>query len=170
MSALTEQAEVTNELPVDDDVQDLSFISKPMGSLFNVLSLGPDNYARYRLSKEQTEFYKANGYLSQVRVLTEEQCDRLSTGCSQYHTVGLCGRKHGFQGCMPSCASRGNGLLESPRVDVAHIGQFAPIGVLLDGLEMIRRDAAAPRQSETHLTITHWPTYKHKNPQSLDLI
>lgn len=60
-----------------NDVSDLSFISKPIGDLFGSLPNNPDDYARCLLSEEEISFYKANGYLTQVRVLTDEQCNRI---------------------------------------------------------------------------------------------
>jgi ectoine hydroxylase-related dioxygenase (phytanoyl-CoA dioxygenase family) len=60
-----------------NDVSDLSFISKPIGDLFGQLPVNPDDYASYLLSEDQISFYKANGYLTQVRVLTDEQCNRI---------------------------------------------------------------------------------------------
>jgi ectoine hydroxylase-related dioxygenase (phytanoyl-CoA dioxygenase family) len=59
------------------DVSDLSYISKPIGDLFGQLPVNPDDYARCLLSEDQIAFYKANGYLTQVRVLTDEQCHRI---------------------------------------------------------------------------------------------
>ena len=56
---------------------DLSYISKPIGDLFGQLPTNPEDYARCLLSEEQIGFYKANGYLTQVRVLTDEQCNRI---------------------------------------------------------------------------------------------
>jgi ectoine hydroxylase-related dioxygenase (phytanoyl-CoA dioxygenase family) len=61
----------------NNGVKDLSFESKPIGDLFGQLPTNPDDYARCLLSDEQIEFYKANGYLTQVRVLTDEQCNRI---------------------------------------------------------------------------------------------
>jgi ectoine hydroxylase-related dioxygenase (phytanoyl-CoA dioxygenase family) len=69
---------MTTNMPVQsDNVSDLSFISKPIGDLFGQLPVDPDDYARCLLSEDQIGFYKANGYLTQVRVLTDEQCNRI---------------------------------------------------------------------------------------------
>lgn len=62
----------TNENPLD-----LSFISKPIGDLFGQLPNSATEWNSFRLSTEQVEFYKENGFLTGVRVLTNEQCDRL---------------------------------------------------------------------------------------------
>lgn len=56
---------------------DLSFISKPIGDLFGQLPESPEGFSKCLLSEDQISFYKANGYLTQVRVLTEEQCNRI---------------------------------------------------------------------------------------------
>ena len=61
----------------NDNPADLSLIDKPIGDLFGQLPVNPDDYARCLLSEDQIVFYKANGYLTQVRVLTDEQCNRL---------------------------------------------------------------------------------------------
>ena len=61
----------------DGQVSDLSTISKPIGDLFGSLPDTREEYARCLLSEDQIAFYKANGYLTQVRVLTDEQCNRL---------------------------------------------------------------------------------------------
>ncbi|CAF0730170.1 unnamed protein product [Rotaria sordida] len=69
---------MTTNGPVQStDVSDLSFLSKPIGDLFGDLPVNPDDYSRCLLSEDQISFYKANGYLTQVRVLTDEQCNRL---------------------------------------------------------------------------------------------
>ena len=60
-----------------ENTSDLSFFNEPIGDLFGKLPVNPDEYARHLLSEEQICFYKANGYLTGVRVLTDEQCDRL---------------------------------------------------------------------------------------------
>jgi ectoine hydroxylase-related dioxygenase (phytanoyl-CoA dioxygenase family) len=69
---------MTTDTPVQsNEVADLSFISKPIGGLFGQLPVNPEDYAQFLLSEDQIGFYKANGYLTDVRVLTEEQCDRI---------------------------------------------------------------------------------------------
>ncbi|CAF1168503.1 unnamed protein product [Rotaria magnacalcarata] len=77
MVTLPERPAITNEAPISDDVLDLSTISEPIGELFGSLSNNGDSYTPYLLTTEQIEFYKTNGYLNQIRVLTDEQCDRL---------------------------------------------------------------------------------------------
>ncbi|CAF0963559.1 unnamed protein product [Adineta steineri] len=69
---------MTTNIPVQStNVSDLSYISKPIGDLFGELPVNPDKYTRCLLSEDQVGFYKANGYLTQVRVLTDEQCNRI---------------------------------------------------------------------------------------------
>jgi ectoine hydroxylase-related dioxygenase (phytanoyl-CoA dioxygenase family) len=69
---------MTTDISVQsNEVADLSFISKPIGDLFGQLPVNPDDYSQYLLSEDQISFYKANGYLTQVRVLTDEQCNRI---------------------------------------------------------------------------------------------
>jgi len=67
----------TNNPVQSNEVSDLSFESKPIGALFGQLPSNPNDYAQYLLSEDQISFYKANGYLTQVRVLTDEQCNRI---------------------------------------------------------------------------------------------
>ncbi|CAF3317075.1 unnamed protein product [Rotaria sp. Silwood2] len=77
MAMLPERPIITNKAHINTDVLDLSLISEPIGSLFGSLPTSADSYTRYFLTDEQIEFYKTNGYLPQIRVLTDEQCDRL---------------------------------------------------------------------------------------------
>lgn len=55
-------------------VEDLSARHGPVGTL---LPSGPADHDRYRLSDEQVRFFHENGYLSGVRVLTDEQVEQL---------------------------------------------------------------------------------------------
>ncbi|CAF3246111.1 unnamed protein product [Rotaria socialis] len=69
---------MTTNRPVQStNLSDLSYLSKPIGDLFGQLPVSPDDYSRSFLSEDQIVFYKANGYLTQVRVLTDEQCNRI---------------------------------------------------------------------------------------------
>ena len=56
--------------------QDLSIHHELLGKFFQKPST-PEGWARYRLSPEQVEFYRQHGYLSGVRLLTEEQVEVL---------------------------------------------------------------------------------------------
>jgi ectoine hydroxylase-related dioxygenase (phytanoyl-CoA dioxygenase family) len=57
-------------------VQDLSQCSSPITD-FAPRPAWPDGWRRYRLSDEQVAFYHEHGYLTGVRVLTDEQVERL---------------------------------------------------------------------------------------------
>ena len=56
----------------NSDSIDLSNISHPISNLFTQPQ-SPEEWEQYLLSKEQVEFYKENGYLSGIKVMTEEQ-------------------------------------------------------------------------------------------------
>ena len=51
--------------------EDLSVRHDLVGNLFTKPST-PEEWARHRLSDEQVEFYRENGYLAGVRMLTDE--------------------------------------------------------------------------------------------------
>ena len=57
-------------------VKDLSCDHGLVGSLITVPA-SPDAWAQYRLTDEQIEFYHHNGYVAGIRLLTDEQVDRL---------------------------------------------------------------------------------------------
>lgn len=57
-------------------VADLSKYHKPVGRLLAGAS-AEKNWERYRLSDEQVEFFRENGYLKGVRVLSDEQVETL---------------------------------------------------------------------------------------------
>jgi ectoine hydroxylase-related dioxygenase (phytanoyl-CoA dioxygenase family) len=56
--------------------EDLSIYHDLIGNLFSKPSTGED-WARYRLSDEQIEFYQEHGYLAGVKILDDEQIDAL---------------------------------------------------------------------------------------------
>jgi len=56
--------------------EDFSRYHHPVGKLFAQLSAA-ENLERYRLSEEQVEFFRENGYLKGVRILTDEQVEAL---------------------------------------------------------------------------------------------
>ena len=56
--------------------EDLSTHHKLISNLFETPST-PDDGARYRLSEEQVEFYRKNGYLAGIRLLNDEQIEVL---------------------------------------------------------------------------------------------
>ncbi len=57
-------------------VEDLAEYGQPMGSLFP-RPTSPEQWRQYRLSPEQLDFYRREGYLSGVRLLSEEQVEVL---------------------------------------------------------------------------------------------
>ena len=57
-------------------MKDLSFHHGSVGNLFAKPSR-PEEWASFRLSEEEVEFYRENGYLAGVRVLNDEQIDVL---------------------------------------------------------------------------------------------
>lgn len=57
-------------------VEDLSTHHNLIGNLFK-RSLTPEEWAEYRLSDEQVEFYRENGYLAGIRLLNDEQVEVL---------------------------------------------------------------------------------------------
>lgn len=57
-------------------IEDLSAYHHPIGGLFT-LPRGPEEWNQYRLSEEQVAFYHENGYLPGIRILTDEQVERL---------------------------------------------------------------------------------------------
>lgn len=58
------------------DIRDLSEVHQPLGTLFDA-SPSADDLAAYRLSDEQVAHFHERGYVSGIRVLTEEQVDLL---------------------------------------------------------------------------------------------
>jgi ectoine hydroxylase-related dioxygenase (phytanoyl-CoA dioxygenase family) len=58
-------------------VEDLSRHHHLVGDLF-ALPASPEEWARYRLSDEQVAFFHEKGYVAGVRILSEEQADRLA--------------------------------------------------------------------------------------------
>ena len=57
-------------------IQDLSQHSRPITD-FVQLPTTPDGWSKYRLSDEQVDFFHEHGYLAGVRILTDEQVERL---------------------------------------------------------------------------------------------
>ena len=57
-------------------MKDLSLHHRYVGNLFAKPS-SPEDWASFRLSDEQVEFYRENGYLAGVRMLNDEQIDAL---------------------------------------------------------------------------------------------
>ncbi|XP_062500241.1 phytanoyl-CoA dioxygenase domain-containing protein 1 homolog [Corticium candelabrum] len=65
---------VKDEIP--DDVKDWSTNHKPSGLLFTPLKSAAE-WSKFRLTQKQIDQYWQQGYLSNIPVLTEEQCDRI---------------------------------------------------------------------------------------------
>ncbi|HYE15770.1 MAG TPA: phytanoyl-CoA dioxygenase family protein, partial [Pyrinomonadaceae bacterium] len=57
-------------------LEDLSNYHEPVGRLFP-RPASREEWGQYRLSREQVEFYRANGYLAGVRVLDDSQVEAL---------------------------------------------------------------------------------------------
>lgn len=57
-------------------VEDLSLRHELVSDLFELPKTKAD-WDQYRLTDEQVEFYRENGYLPGIRILSEAQCDRL---------------------------------------------------------------------------------------------
>lgn len=57
-------------------VEDLSIKHCPVGNLFRIPA-NPEEWEPYRLSGEQVAFYRENGYLAGIRLLTDDQVDAL---------------------------------------------------------------------------------------------
>jgi Phytanoyl-CoA dioxygenase (PhyH) len=57
-------------------VEDLSRYHQPVGKLF-ARATAKEEWEQYRLSEEQVEFFRENGYLKGVRILTDEQVEAL---------------------------------------------------------------------------------------------
>jgi ectoine hydroxylase-related dioxygenase (phytanoyl-CoA dioxygenase family) len=57
-------------------LEDLSNYHQPLGGLFEMPACA-DDWERCRLSDEQVEFFHEHGYLKGIRVLTDEQVERL---------------------------------------------------------------------------------------------
>ncbi len=63
--------------PVTPDVTDLSLHHSSLGVLSKEPSSGPQTWSKYALSSEQVDKFWRDGYLSNIPVLTEDQCDLL---------------------------------------------------------------------------------------------
>jgi hypothetical protein len=63
--------------------EDLSIHHQPIGGFFS-MPVAPDQWASYRLTDEQIGFYEQNGYLSGIRVLSDEQVDLLRAELDEF--------------------------------------------------------------------------------------
>jgi hypothetical protein len=57
-------------------MEDLSFIHRPITSMIRIPS-SPDEWRQYALTGEQLDFYRREGYVTGIQLLTEEQVDIL---------------------------------------------------------------------------------------------
>src|SRR5438477_11751726 len=57
-------------------IEDLSRYHQPVSTLFH-RSTDTGDWDRYRLGEEQLEFFRENGYLKGVRILTDAQVEAL---------------------------------------------------------------------------------------------
>src|SRR3989449_11758182 len=63
-------------------IEDLSRYHQPVGTLL-ARSTAPGDWEQYRLNKEQLEFFRENGYLKGVRILSDEQVEIVRTELEQ---------------------------------------------------------------------------------------
>ena len=68
-------------------MEDLSRYHYPVSTLF-ARSTTSDDWDRYRLSEEQLEFFRENGYLKGIRILTDEQVEVLRAELQQLMDPG----------------------------------------------------------------------------------
>jgi len=61
---------------VSEGFQDLSLEHSPLGCLTEAVT-SPQELKHFQLTPEQVEQYWEEGYLSNIPVLSEEQCDKL---------------------------------------------------------------------------------------------
>lgn len=71
---------------------DLSTRHEPVGDLFPRPQT-PDEWQQYALSSEQVDFFKENGYLAGIRVLTDEQIEVLRSELAQFFEADHEGRE-----------------------------------------------------------------------------
>ena len=72
-------------------VEDLSKHHRPIGTLLGRTS-GDKDWERFRLSEEQVEFFRENGYLKGIRLLSDEQVESLRGELEQLMNPGHAGR------------------------------------------------------------------------------
>src|SRR4030088_421593 len=72
-------------------MEDLSRYHQPVGALFPPSTTRHD-WGQYRLSEEQIEFFRENGYLRGVRILTDKQVETLRAELDQLMDPAHAGR------------------------------------------------------------------------------
>ena len=70
-------------LRASDMAADLSLHHEPISPLFSPPAT-PETWDRYKLTDEQVAFYHEQGYLSGIRVLSDEQVDALRTELNEF--------------------------------------------------------------------------------------
>src|SRR6059036_3834815 len=63
-------------------ISDLSKHHEPITNLF-LLPTSPEDWNRYRLTKDQIEFFHTNGYLAGIRALSDDQIEALRAELAQ---------------------------------------------------------------------------------------
>ena len=71
-------------------IEDLSRYHHPVGNLF-ARSGNSVDWDRYRLSEEQLAFFRENGYLKGVRILSDEQVEALVRSNTKGRVLGFLG-------------------------------------------------------------------------------
>ena len=72
-------------IAVPEDFHDLSLEHSLLGSLTGGQTrLSPEEWRQCELSKEQVEEFWERGFLTNVRVLTDEQCDQIIKDYQQF--------------------------------------------------------------------------------------
>jgi hypothetical protein len=61
-------------VPIPDGFRDLSLDHHPLGYLCHPVQ-DPKNWLKYRLTQEQVDQYWRDGYLTNIRVLSDDDCD-----------------------------------------------------------------------------------------------
>lgn len=75
---------------------DLATRHEPVSDLFDHLNSAEDRQ-QYRLSDEQVAFFHENGYISGIRILSDEQCDALCEQLQPLFTPDHPGREHWYE-------------------------------------------------------------------------
>ncbi len=74
-------------------VEDLSHYHHPVGKLFT-RPTAEEEWEKYRLSAEQVEFFRENGYLAGVRIFTDEQVEALRGELERLMDPGMQGANY----------------------------------------------------------------------------
>ena len=77
-------SEVASSTSQTADVPDLSYVSEPIGALYPLFPRCRATLSPFLLREEQLEFYKENGYISNLPALSEKQCDAILADYQQF--------------------------------------------------------------------------------------